>query len=80
MGTQRATAAALAVVAANSLAAGDGSTENDGADAYQDAWGPSVGDTIAPITAEDQEGKLRDLASLSGDKGLVLVVSRSAVW
>ena len=48
--------------------------------AYQDSWGPSVGDAIPPIAAEDQAGSIRDLASLSGEYGLLLLVSRSAVW
>lgn len=83
MGTQRAAAAAMAVVgliAATGIAADEASTGSDASDAYQDGWGPSVGDTIAPIAAEDQEGNLRDLAGLRGESGLLLVVSRSAVW
>lgn len=82
MGTQRSTATAMALalllVAANGLAADGAST--DGADAYQDGWGPAVGDPVPPIAAEDQGGDVRDLASLSGGQGLVLIVSRSAVW
>ncbi|MCE2461964.1 MAG: hypothetical protein J4F38_14465 [Pseudomonadales bacterium] len=83
MGTQRAAAAAMAVVglvAATGIAAGEASTGSDGSDAYQDGWGPSVGDTIPSIAAEDRDGNLRDLASLRGENGLLLVVSRSAVW
>lgn len=84
MGTQRSTgtAMALAVVlaAANGLAADEASTDADGTDAYQDGWGPVVGDALPTIAAEDQYGDVRDLTSLSGARGLVLVVSRSAVW
>ena len=83
MGTQRAAAAAMAVVgliAAAGIAADEAPTGSDAPDAYRDGWGPSVGDTIAPITAEDQDGNLRDLADLRGESGLLLVVNRSAVW
>ena len=82
MGTQRVAAAAMAVVgliAATGIA-DEASTGSDASDAYQDGWGPSVGDTIGPIAAEDQDGNLRDLAGLRGESGLLLVVSRSAVW
>lgn len=82
MGTRRSMATAMLLAglfsAANGLAADEAST--DGADAYQDGWGPAVGDPIPPIAAKDQDGDVRDLASLSGARGLVLVVSRSAVW
>ena len=83
MATRRAKAAALVAVCfsvAHGLGTGAASNGNGAADAYQDGWGPSVGDAAAPLAAEDQDGKLRDLASLSGAKGLLLVVSRSAVW
>ena len=82
MGTRRSMATAIVLAgflgAANGLAADEAST--DGADAYQDGWGPAVGDPIPPFVAEDQDGDVRDMASLSGARGLVLVVSRSAVW
>lgn len=84
MGNRRLTVAAMAaggsLVAATGLGAGEASTENAAADAYQDAWGPPVGAPVPPIGAEDQDGNVRDLAGLSGPAGLVLVVSRSAVW
>ena len=82
MGMRRSMATAMLLAgffgAANGLAADAAST--DGADAYRDGWGPAVGDSIPLIAAEDQDGDVRDLASLSGARGLVLVVSRSAVW
>ena len=81
MGTRRSMATAMLLAgffgAANGLA---DEASTDGADAYQDGWGPAVGDPIPPFAAEDQDGDVRDMASLSGARGLVLVVSRSAVW
>ena len=84
MGIERPTAAAMSIVgllaSANGLAADEASAGAGGSDAYQDGWGPAVGDTIPTLAAEDQDGNVRDLASLTGEEGLVLVVSRSAVW
>lgn len=83
MGIERPTATALAVVgilAAAGLGAGDASTQGDGGDAYQDRWGPALGEVMPTFAAEDQDGDARGIASLSGERGLVLVVSRSAVW
>lgn len=42
--------------------------------------GPAVGQRVPPFEAPDQSGRLRDLASLAGDNGLVLVFYRSADW
>ena len=82
MGTQRSTATAMVLIgmlaAATGVTAEEAST--DGADAYQDGWGPALGDPVPLIAAEDQHGDVRDLGSLSGEQGLVLIVSRSAVW
>ena len=83
MGIERPTAAAMAVVgslAAPGLAAGEDPAQGDGGDAYLDRWGPAVGEAMPPFAAEDQDGNVRDFASVSGERGLVLVVSRSAVW
>lgn len=78
MGIERPRVAAMAVV--GFLTAANGLAASEGSDAYQDGWGPAVGETVGAIAAEDQDGDVRDLASLSGERGLVLVVSRSAVW
>ena len=43
-------------------------------------WGPPVGATAPAIEAADQDGTLRDLASLCGERGVLLVLSRSADW
>ena len=84
MGIERPMAAAMSIVgllaSANGLAADEASAGASSAETYQDAWGPSVGDTVPTLVAEDQDGNVRDLASLTGEGGLVLVVSRSAVW
>ena len=83
MGIERPTVAAMAAVgflAALGVGAGEASRQGDGGDAYQDRWGPAVGDAMPVLAVEDQDGNVRDFASLSGERGLVLVVSRSAVW
>ena len=51
-----------------------------GAKDFVDSWGPAVGATAPAIEAEDQDGKVRDLVSLSGERGVLLVLSRSADW
>jgi peroxiredoxin len=45
-------------------------------------WAPDfeVGDTIPLINAPDQNGVAKTLADLTGEKGLVLVLSRSFDW
>jgi hypothetical protein len=42
--------------------------------------GPKVGSVIPKFRLKDQQGIERDLASLTGPKGLVLVFTRSADW
>jgi cytochrome oxidase Cu insertion factor (SCO1/SenC/PrrC family) len=42
--------------------------------------GPQVGQVLPAFSLEDQHGASRDLASLTGPKGLVLVFFRSADW
>lgn len=49
------------------------------ADDYADAWGPPIGSSVA-IAAADQNGQPRTLNDLSGEKGLVLFLNRSADW
>ena len=51
-----------------------------GADDFSESWGPSVGSTAPVIEAQDQAGTIRDLESLCGERGLLLVLSRSADW
>ena len=50
------------------------------AESFVDSWGPAVGTNAPAIEAEDQDGAVRDLASLSGERGVLLVLSRSADW
>ena len=42
--------------------------------------GPRVGDALPAFVASDQDGRSRDLGSLAGPNGLVLVFFRSADW
>jgi hypothetical protein len=42
--------------------------------------GPRVGQKVPPFRLADQTGRERDLASLAGPKGLVLLFVRSADW
>ena len=45
-----------------------------------DGLGPQVDDTVPSFSLNDQTGAVRDLASLMGPNGLMLVFSRSADW
>ena len=44
------------------------------------ATGPEVGTAIPEFTARDQNGELRDLESLRGPTGLLILFHRSADW
>ena len=44
------------------------------------ALGPRVGEALPSFEATDQTGRARDVASLKGPNGLVLVFFRSADW
>jgi peroxiredoxin len=52
------------------------------AQAQEFVWAPTlaVGSPLPPIDAVDQNGERQTLTSLSGEKGLVLVLSRSFDW
>jgi peroxiredoxin len=43
-------------------------------------FGPAVGATLPPISAPDETGTPRTLASLAGPNGTVLLVTRAADW
>ena len=45
-----------------------------------DGVGPQVGDVVPSFSLPDQTGAARDLDSLMGPNGLMLVFSRSADW
>lgn len=45
-----------------------------------DRFGPQVGETVPSFSLADQNGEMRDLRSLMGPNGLMLVFSRSADW
>lgn len=47
---------------------------------YSTDWGPSIGATAPMLSAVDQDGNLRNLESLSSDKGLLFVFNRSVDW
>ena len=51
-----------------------------GQDNYADAWGPSLNASIPLLAASDQNGELQDIASLTGENGLLVLFNRSAVW
>jgi hypothetical protein len=42
--------------------------------------GPQVGETVPDFNLPDQEGRSRNLRSLSGPRGTMLVFLRSADW
>lgn len=44
------------------------------------AAGPEVGESIPAFEAIDQSGTARDFASLTGERGLLLLFYRSADW
>lgn len=50
--------------------------------AQEFVWAPElpVGKAVPPISALDQSGNLRTLQEITGEKGLVLVLSRSFDW
>ena len=45
-----------------------------------DRFGPQVGEAVPSFSLVDQHGAARDLQSLMGPNGLMLVFSRSADW
>lgn len=45
-----------------------------------DRFGPQVGEAVPDFALVDQAGRARDLASVLGPNGGLLVFARSAVW
>jgi len=45
-----------------------------------DRFGPQVGETVPDFALVDQTGVTRDLNSILGPNGAMLVFSRSAAW
>jgi len=74
---------AVSTAGASSATAGvaDGSAAaaSSGGD-FASAWGPATGSTIPMLAAADHLGQPQTLDSLAGEKGLLLVFSRSADW
>ncbi len=50
------------------------------ADAQTHNFGPAIGATLPTISAPDETGATRTLSSLSGQSGIVLLVTRAADW
>lgn len=49
------------------------------ADDYAAGWGPAIGAEVS-ISAQDQSGTARTLGDLTGERGLLLFLNRSADW
>lgn len=49
-------------------------------EAYAAQWGPPLHSSLPRLEAHDHSGALRTLANLTGEQGLLLVISRSADW
>ena len=50
------------------------------ASAQNHNFGPAVGVTVPAISAPDETGTTRTLASLAGENGTVLLITRAADW
>ncbi len=68
----------LSVVALSLLVSGPAMAQDTLPDV--DRFGPQVGQPVPDFSLVDQSGTSRDLASLMGPEGLMLVFSRSADW
>lgn len=47
---------------------------------YADGWGPSIGSMAPLLSAHDQDGKQRQLDTLTGSNGLLFIFNRSVDW
>ena len=47
---------------------------------FASVWGPAIASMAPTIAAQDHTGQPQTLASLAGERGLLLVFSRSADW
>ena len=50
------------------------------ADEYSEQWGPTLGSELVVLEAFDQSGQMRTLTDLTGERGLLLFLNRSADW
>ena len=48
--------------------------------AYVDDWGPAIGASLPSLNVKDTEGQDKALQDLSGENGLLLMVTRSTYW
>ena len=71
---------ATSSASASEATADEKASADEESSGYEANWGPAVGATIPEFDTRDSQGVSRDLASLTGERGLLLVVSRSAVW
>ena len=69
---------ALAVVAASALVIAQGPPAKTAADFAK--LGPQVGERVPDFSLPDQSGTPRDLRSVLGPNGVMLVFFRSAEW
>ncbi len=49
-------------------------------DEYTKQWGPPLGESVPVLEAYDHNGALRTLDNLTGARGLLLSMNRSADW
>jgi hypothetical protein len=69
------------VLCAGGFAHGSETAGDDSAKrAYADVWGPALGAALPRFQAPDQDGRMRSLDDLAGDRGLLLFLIRSADW
>ncbi len=47
---------------------------------YGDDWGPVLGSQLPKLEANDHTGAPRNLDNLAGERGLLLLLNRSADW
>ena len=74
------TADAAAPAAAPALPAAAAASDDAYAGSYADAWGPALGSPLPTLAHKDETGARRDLASLAGRNGLLILINRSADW
>ena len=70
-------AAATLLVAVLSIVVSAAQADQDD---YADTWGPNLDAPVPLLAATDHNGALQDLASLTGENGLLVLFNRSAVW
>lgn len=72
--------AVAALLAATSPAAGDQGAQPGRQRVDVSKLGPQVGDRVPDFKLPDQAGRVRDLQSIMGPRGAMIVFNRSADW